>query len=250
MISESATKKAQNSMATAERATQLVEEEQATAQAEHKIQETAEAEARAATRTAAIEQAKASATTQAQPMFETVKQLVADGYISHSLGVYYLLPDFDESWAQLNWYQWWYTGYAPDDFVIRADIAWDSASETADWWNSGCGFVFRIAESGDHYLAYFALDGYVRFQRTVRGNSTRLGSSYYGKVDLPTGQANVMLVVEGSSFTLYVNDEKVHSRQDTALSSGLLAYTLVSGTNKDYGVRCQMTNVELWEIAQ
>jgi hypothetical protein len=30
--------------------------------------------------------------------------------------------------------------------------------------------------------------------------------------------------------------------------SGRLAYTIKSGTNKDYGTRCEMTNVTLWHV--
>jgi hypothetical protein len=65
---------------------------------------------------------------------------------------------------------------------------------------------------------------------------------------VPSGQAQLMLAVQGSQINIYVNDELVHSRKDAKLTSGELAYTLVSGTNKDYGTHCTMTNVELWQL--
>ena len=37
-------------------------------------------------------------------------------------------------------------------------------------------------------------------------------------------------------------------RQDMSLEEGELSLTLLSGTNKDYGTRCEMTNIELWEL--
>lgn len=247
--SELATEEAQAAQATEARTTELAEEAQATEAAATEAQRTVDAANRAATQTAAVEQAFAEATAEARPMYEVLQGLVEEGYLTEIEGTYHPLPDFDESWAQINYYDVWGTGFAPADFVISADIAWDSASDTANWFSSGCGFVFRVTEAGDHYLAFFAMDGHARFQRQVRGVYALLGNGYYGKVDVPEGEASIMLVVEGSSFTFFVNGEKVHSRVDTALSSpGPLAYTLVSGTNKGYGTRCQMEQVELWVL--
>lgn len=119
---------------------------------------------------------------------------------------------------------------------------------TANWDRSGCGFVFREDGVANHYLAFLALDGYVNFTRTVNNNGTFLGRSYYGRVGRPSGSANIMLVVEGSTFTFFVNGEKVHRRSDQGLASGNLALTLLSGINTDFGTRCQMTNVDLWVL--
>jgi len=35
-----------------------------------------------------------------------------------------------------------------------------------------------------------------------------------------------------------------------ALDSGDLAFILMSGTNKDYGTRCQMKNTDLWDLGK
>jgi hypothetical protein len=201
---------------------------------------------RIAERTAAKEATIAVATGSARSLYDKVLELAGDGYLSTTDGEYHEISDFDKSWAQINWYQWWHTDHSPRDFVIRADAYWDSASETANWFNSGCGFVFREKNADNHYLAFLAMDGNVRFARSVRGVWRNLGYSYYGKLDIPMGNAEIMLVVEGEWFTFFVNGEKVHSRQDQGLHSGSLALTLLSGTNKSYGTRCRMTNIELW----
>jgi hypothetical protein len=250
MGSQLATQEMQDSMATEVRATEMAEEAEATSIAATEVQATADAVSRESTRTAAIEQAQASATAQAQSMFAIVEGLVEDGHLSRSAGVYHRLPDFDESWAQINYYNIWWTGLSPSDFVIKADVAWDSASSKANWWNSGCGFVFRVNDEGDHYISFFAMDGNVRLFRSLGGKLASIGTSYYGKVDVPKGNAKIMLVVDGGSINFFVNDKRVQNRQDyyEDLSSGRLAYTLVSGTNTGFGTRCQMTNVELWEL--
>lgn len=206
------------------------------------------AAARLATRQANQTQAAVKATVQAQPMLDAVQKLVADGYLSKSDGTYRALDDFDESWAQLNWFQWTDTDYAPTDFVIRADAAWDSASTTADWWNSGCGFVFRKQDDGNYYVAYLGLDGWAYFFGYRKNVFVDLGGASYGKVDTPAGQAQLMLVVEGSKFTFIVNEQRVYSRIDKSFASGGLALTLLSGTNKGFGTRCHMTSIELWEL--
>ena len=35
---------------------------------------------------------------------------------------------------------------------------------------------------------------------------------------------------------------------DRLLDPGYLLYSIISGTNKDYGVRCEMTNSNLWIV--
>jgi len=206
------------------------------------------AAARLATRQADQTQAAVKATVQAQPMLDAVQKLVADGYLSKSDGVFHALDDFDESWAQLNWYRFWDTDYSPSDFVVRANAKWVSASRTADWWNSGCGFVFREQSEDNHYLAYLGLDGRVYFSAFRKGVFVDLGGATYGKVDVPEGEAQIMLVVAGDKFVFFVNDKRVYSKTDRSFKSGALALTLLSGTNKDFGTRCHMTDIELWEL--
>ena len=138
-------------------------------------QQIAEAEATAAQRQANLEAARAESTAQAQAMQEVVQNLYAEGNLETTDGIYNTIADFDESWAQIDWYQWSYTGYSPTDFVIRANAAWDSASERANLFNSGCGFVFREDGTDNHYLAYLGMDGYVYFDRNVHDRGAMLG---------------------------------------------------------------------------
>lgn len=204
--------------------------------------------ARTATRQAALTATVVKATEQAQSLQTTVEELAADGIIRETKGRYFAIADFDESWAQLNWYMFWRTGYSPTNFVIRADAHWESASKTADWWNAGCGFVFRESSEDSHYLAYLGMDGMVNFYRVVKGSGYDLGRTKYGKLETPSDDAKLMLVVVDDKFTFYVNDERIYSRKDATLTTGRLDLTLLSGTNKDFGTRCKMTNIELWEL--
>jgi len=213
-------------------------------------QATADAAEARVTQTARVEATHIQATAQAEPLAASVAELVEDGFLTRSDGRYAQADDFSESWAQINWYQWWWTGYAPSDFVVRAHFHWNSASDNANWFNSGCGFVFReeAEEPYDHYLAYLGLDGQVYIERARNGALTLLGTNYYGSVDIPEGEADFLLAVDGSRFTVYVNGARVLTAVDGGRSEGYLNYTLVSGTNRDYGTLCDITEVEIWEL--
>lgn len=243
-----ATRLQNEARATAGQVTKEAEQLAATNQAATEVHLTMEAVAREATWEAAIVEALAEETAQAQPLFDLVQELHSEGYLIRTGGTYYAIEDFDESWAQINWYSWWHTGYSPTNFVIRADASWDSASNKANWWNSGCGFVFREKDEYNFYAVQLALDGWVHLWRVVEDVEAPLGESYYGRVEVPSGEAEIMLVVEDTRITVFVNGDKVHSRQDSALPSGDLSLTLFSGINTGFGTRCRMTNIELWML--
>jgi hypothetical protein len=196
----------------------------------------------------AEQSATAKANAQMEAMRSLVEQLAADGHLTKTEGTYYRLPDFYESWAQIDWFRWWDTGYSPTDFVVRADMSWSSASDKANWWNSGCGFVFRTTSRDNLYMAHLALDGHVYLMRVAKGIPAQLGGGMYGKVGIPDGSAEMVVIVEGKSMTFLINGKRVLFRQDTANPVGGLAFTLVSGTNVGYGTRCKITNVDLWDL--
>jgi hypothetical protein len=190
----------------------------------------------------------AEATAQAQGMASIVKQLASEGLLENTAGTYSKLDDFNETWAQIGWYQWWNTGLAPTDFVIRAHTEWESASKTANWFDSGCGFVFHEKDADNHYMVFLALDANVYLKGYVDGVYKEFGKGYVGKINHLKGGADVMLVIEGDHIIYYVNGEKVLEKSVSALSEGNLALTLVSGTNKDFGTRCSISDIELWTL--
>ncbi|GAB4396663.1 MAG: hypothetical protein OHK0052_18220 [Anaerolineales bacterium] len=199
-----------------------------------------------ASRTAVAQQA----TAQAEPMLAVVRGLVEDGYLKSEAGSFLALDDFDESWAQINWYQWMPTGAFDKNFVVRAQAEWWSASNTANWFSSGCGFVFRAEGRDDHYLVFLAMDGNVYSGKQVNNNFVPLAQGYYGRFDVPHDSAEIMLVVNENQYLFYVNGTRVIRQQDNSLKEGFLAYTLLSGTNKDFGTRCKLSDVEYWSIGE
>jgi serine/threonine protein kinase len=203
---------------------------------------------RARNRIARTETAEARVNAESGRIMPTLQYLQDQGVITNTSGTYHPLDDFNESWAQIGWYQYWDTGYGPENFVITAHTEWESASRIADWYASGCGFVFHETDVKNHYLIYLALDGNIYFKAYIAGEFRELGKAYAGKVEPVQGQADVMLAVEGSKITYFVNGKQVFQIENNELSSGSLEYTLVSGTNKDFGTRCKISNAELWVL--
>jgi hypothetical protein len=187
-------------------------------------------------------------TEEAASMAGVIQRLSGEGVLGSTAGEYYRLNDFDESWAQIGWYQWWTTGYSAENFVITANTTWESASETANWPEAGCGFVFSHVDSDNYYLAYLGLDGIVRFAQNARGNLKLVTSKRFGRVSIPNGEAQLMLVANAKHIYFYVNNQQVVSANAGSLQEGDIALTLLSGTNRDFGTRCQMTNIDLWVI--
>jgi hypothetical protein len=190
----------------------------------------------------------AQGTEQAADMYSQVEKLYSDGLLNSKNGYFVNLEDYDESWAQINWYQYRDTGYAPTEYAVKAHTWWSSASDRANWNTSGCGFVFGEQDKENHELVFLGLDGYVYLARILGGKTTVLAQKRYGKLDIPEGQADVMLVVNGIQISYYVNGDQVVSMADHTLKKGSLNLTLLSGTNSGYGTRCKMTGIGLWII--
>jgi hypothetical protein len=203
---------------------------------------------KAATKLTATEKIILTATARVKPFMDTLQRLKESGVIYQTEGGYVRLDDFDQSWAQIDWFRWWNTDYSPENFVISANAKWSSASDKSNWPGAGCGFVFAFVDKQNYRRAYLGLDGNVRLSRKVNNTWNTMARQKTDGVTIPNGDAKIMLVVFDKRISFYVNDVLIASALDTTQKPGVLAFTLASGTNKDYGTRCQMTNVNLWII--
>jgi hypothetical protein len=182
-------------------------------------------------------------------LYEQVKVYNDKGYISTLDGSYTPLDDFSESWAQMNWYQWWTDDRTVSNFVYSGHFSWSTASPTPEI--SGCGIVFGIQPNKDHY-AVFLDKSRILFLHAV---STSRYSNEVGKTR-GTGRVNIgspydadfSLVVNGNHSYIYVDKAFVgeYTLSADSIMQGNIGYTLYSGTNKDYGTKCEITDSRLW----
>lgn len=169
------------------------------------------------------------------------------GYVTTDEGNFKELDDFSYEWAQLGWYDMMPIGTKASDFVLSGHFKWESAYRNAD--TSGCGYVFSLQENGDHYAIFLdrskvlfliTSDQYGRRASPTRGTGVV-------KFD-PPAEADFTVIVNGNYMYALVDGQNVaeYTLAQSRSLTGQIALTVLSGTNKDYGTRCEMTNLHLW----
>lgn len=186
------------------------------------------------------------ATKQAEPLFEWVQKLFNDGFASTIEGEYYRLLDFDQNLAEIGHGRYWPSGYVANNFVLSAHISLSSGSDKANWQDSSCGFIFGEESERSYDLADVAMDGNIYMWNCRGGKCIPMAVMRYGPQMVPKGQADIVLTVFEKHILFYVDGNKIVSAGDTRYVPGNIAYLMRSGTNKDFGTRCQMTNIGLW----
>lgn len=172
------------------------------------------------------------------------------GYLASADGKFKEYDDFKEEWAQLGWYSWWTLNQTAKDFYMSAHFKWTSAYRSADL--SGCGFAFAIQEDDDHY-AVFLDRSKVYFVETAEYYSAFSPTRGSGRVDFGNPfdtpvEADFTLIVKGTTAYVLVDGELLgeYTLAQSKNLRGGLGLTLLSGTNKDFGTRCEMTDIRVW----
>jgi hypothetical protein len=172
------------------------------------------------------------------------------GYLTTDKGRIVEYEDFREEWAQLGWYSRWLFNDTARNFYMSGHFKWSSAYRSADL--SGCGFVFDEKEDGDHYAVfldkskiYFVETGqYYSPIGTTRGAGT---VKFDNPFDKPVEADFTLIVKERYAYVLV--DGELAGEYTLAQSStvrGQLGLALLSGTNKDFGTRCEITDLHAW----
>jgi hypothetical protein len=171
------------------------------------------------------------------------------GYLATADGKFTELDDFSYDWAQMGWYNWLPVSSSASDFYLSANFKWNSALKNSD--TAGCGFIFDLQPNDDHYavfldrtkVLFLITDHSLGFSKPV----TPTRGTGRVKFDYPA-QADFTLIVKGAYAYVLVNNEVVSEytlAQSRSLEGGL-GLTVLSGTNKDFGTHCEMTNLHLW----
>ncbi len=193
-----------------------------------------------------------AATQEYKDFYSQVKGYYDKGQLASTNGTYKALDDFSESWPQIDWYQYWPAHDAISDFLFSAHFRWSAASQTPDV--SGCGLVFAYQQNGDHYAVFLDRSRVLVVHADVSkdNRSYEVGKTRgTGRVSFGNpAEADFALAVNSYHAFVYVNKELIgeYTLSVDSVMKGELYYTLLSGTNKDYGTRCEMTHVRLWII--
>lgn len=171
------------------------------------------------------------------------------GLIKSVEGRFREFEDFEYEWAQLGWYQRFLLGATVKDFYLTAHLNWESAFKNAD--ESGCGIAFANQENGEHYAVFLDRAKVLFVDADNRYNASRLMGTTRGtgRVNFtPPAEADLTLIVQDSYAYVLVDGEVVgeYTLSQSRNLRGDLALTVLSGTNKDYGTRCKMTDIYVW----
>lgn len=187
-----------------------------------------------------------AATQQVQGWQTEVQGFFESGYIASTDGEYLPQDDWSQDWAQINWYKYWPYDGDYSDLMFGAHLNWSTASRTPDI--SGCGIVFGLQENEDHYAVFLDQSRILflmsRGENTYNVGKTRgTGRANFGN----PAEADFQVLINGQSAYVSVNGEVTEYTLSVDQSaSGKFALTVLSGTNRDYGTHCEMTNVHIW----
>jgi len=190
-----------------------------------------------------------AATQRVEELNAEVQAYYEKGYLATTDGRFRELDDFNYDWAQMGWYNWLPLRDTASDFFLSAHFKWNSAFENSD--TSGCGFIFGLQPNDDHYavfldrlkILFLITDNTLGFSKPV---SPTRGDDVV-RFDYPA-EADFTLIVKGNYAYVLVDGEVVgeYTLAKSRAARGGLGLTVLSGTNKDYGTRCEMTNLHLW----
>ncbi len=191
-----------------------------------------------------------AATQKADEILAEAKEYVEYGYLSSATGDFEEYDDFREEWAQLGWYRRFQFNEHAHNFFMSAHVKWSSAYRSADI--SGCGFVFAAQENGDHYAVFLDrtqvlmlyADPVAGFSRRVNVTSGTGRVKFDNPFDKPA-EADFTLIVNDIYAYVLVDGEMIgkYTLSRSKDLDGNLGLTLLSGTNKDFGTRCEMTDI-------
>lgn len=134
--------------------------------------------------------------------------------------------------------------FSPTEFLAITDVKWEHPTSNIRQSSSGCGYMFYDYDETHMYFVLFTLDNQARL--------TEVSSDYwYGvqhhqdnslKLASPNGNAEMMMAMLGDRMVFAVNGKILIDYKTTWIAFGDFGYSMLSGTNKDYGTRCTFTN--------
>ncbi len=151
--------------------------------------------------------------------------------------------------ANLGAYVEDFVGEPSFDALIQAKVRFKSAYEKPDYSKAGCGFTIRHVDANNFVQMYLSLDGTVYLLGVRNGNPVPIMSYAFSKWTLE-GEAELTLVANGSKLTAMINGRILGTIEDASwFMSGRSGLTVFSGTNFDYGQRCEFSDILIYNFA-
>jgi hypothetical protein len=185
----------------------------------------------------------------ADALLAQVQKFKEEGHIPTTDGELIRFDDFSQTFSQLGYYQAYPTDLELENFVFAGHLKWSTATATDD--NSACGILFGAQPDNSDY-AMFLDKSRVYFSSSTARFYSELGkTSGTGRVSFGNpADADLSLVVYQTHAYVYVDGEFIgeYTLSSSKPLKGVFGYGIISGTNKDYGTRCEITNAAVWSL--
>jgi hypothetical protein len=198
-----------------------------------------------------------AATQQIEDARAHVQSYVDAGYLESMSGKLVQLDDYHGEMAKIGYLDYGSSGFNDQikDFAVWSKVKWENAGQVVAPYYSGCGFSFRIDGK--------TFDGYTAMVTTERVLLTYCNSSINrcGEIGKTRGagvlkmsnpaEATMEMVVRDSHAYVLINGEFIGEYtlfEDKLIDPGYLIYSIISGTNRDFGTRCEITDTNVWVV--
>jgi hypothetical protein len=154
--------------------------------------------------------------------------------------------DFEKESAQIGSYQGVPLAEAGTEFLFGAHLKWSTAIQNPEL--SGCGLIFGLQPNRDHYAVILDQSRIILLMRRGAyaaeiGKRAGKGTTSFGN----PAEADLQVLVRGQQAYVAVDGEVTEYSLPSELGpAGTLALTVLSGTNKGYGTRCEMSGIHVW----
>ena len=169
-------------------------------------------------------------------------KLAAEGVIATADGDATYYGDYENEWAQINWYQW-INFENSNRFVLSANVSWASASQTPNNFASGCGVIFNAGSGSDSYLlASIRMDGLLYINGARNRQDVSYGTYRYGSASTK-GSTDFVMVVDNGKASFYMDGQRIVRKAELLVMGDNVGLATLSGTNKDFGTRCTWKDI-------
>jgi len=133
-----------------------------------------------------------------------------------------------------------YIDILPEEFVIISNVSWNHSSDKITESAASCGFMFLNNMEDKSYFAVVSADGNVRLINMIEEYWNGVAhKKYKGRTLNPqSDEVQIIMSVQPYRFVLAVEGDIILDKAMEWDSVGYFGYTLISGTNRDYGTRC------------
>jgi hypothetical protein len=194
-----------------------------------------------------------AAKTQAyEDLFVYVQKFKDEGLIPSTEGKYMPLVGFEGEFAQVGWLRPFPSDYYMKHFIYKGHIEWSTALTTNE--TSGCGIAFagQWTQDKSDYFGVILDKSRIFFSFLQGGYYWDLGKTRgTGRLNFSNpAEAELVLLAYDYKAFVYVDDEFIgeYTLPKKKDMEGYFGYAIISGTNRDYGTKCKITNSRIWKI--